>query len=118
MDSKQFIDALKQYASGRNITELAKILGRPRETVSYWMRKGMKNQNLMETIITGYPEIFDGYKPSDDLGAPVSKPQSKASVTLKSAIAGFQNDRAMFSQIKIEMAKRDVSGLSEILRWF
>lgn len=109
MNSQQFVDALKQYASGRglNITQLADQIKKERRTVSYWLHNGMNNDLVRNKIVSDFPEIFEGYKPSENLE--ISEPDNSVK---KKTVDQFG------SIIKIEMARQNIVYLSSILDWF
>lgn len=115
--TEQFVEAVNQYAqkTGVSRNKLAGQIGKPRQTVDDWFKKGIKRKPARDRIIAEYPEIFDGYEPLDQ--PPVAS-TSTATVEIPHEHTHTFTDHEVLALVKTERAHHDISSLTETLQWF
>jgi len=117
---QEFAEAIRRYASVNNLTisGLAKLIGKPRETVQFWANGKVKSQETRQKIINDYPMIFS--EGGDSI------PTSGSEVVLPSVIMPVSNQhRPVVNRkddvqilMRIELGRHGIVALSDTLQWF
>jgi len=88
-----------------SISGFAKVIGKPRETVSNWLNSGIKKDITRAKVVASFPQIWGN--PNEDEALLVSTVSSKTILL---------ND--MLVLVKTEQARMLVQNLSSLLEWF
>lgn len=115
--TEQFAEAVRQYAQKVGLTrsKLADQIGKPRQTVDDWFKKGVKRKSARDRIIAEHPEIFDGFQSLDKTPADST---SAATAEIPHEHTHTFTDQEVFALVKTERAHHDISSLTETLQWF
>ncbi len=101
----EFREALLRYLQRENInaSDLARLIGKPVNTVGDWVRHGVKRERDRQRIVEAYPQVF---------GVVATGKSNIPSQLAQPPDLGFS------SILKTEMARMVIQNLSALLDWF
>lgn len=114
--NEDFKKGICEFAERHNLSksELARRLGRSRETVTFWSNHGVKTDSAREEIASKYPHIFFS-------GNFVARPVGEGSENLTDFLESCESkDQKVspLSMIKIAIADDHITALAKVFNWF
>lgn len=105
LTTEEFRIALHNYLGRENInaSDLARLIGKPVNTVGDWVRRGVKRERDRQRIVEAYPQVF---------GVVATGKSIMPSQLTQPPDLGFS------SILKTEMARMVIQNLSALLDWF